>query len=290
LFFAIEPLVKNLTKLTVFNKPLSRSLAVIIAYVFVIIILGVVLTVGLPPVISQLQKMVTTLSQMAKNLNLTQADAISLTDFLPQATSFSSEFLSVTVSIFSNITSLFSLFILSIYMSLDWKNLKKKFIDLFPSKIEDEVEDTVQEVEATMGQWVKGQLVLMTVVGVMCTVGLVILDVDYALALGIISGILEIVPMIGPIISAVLAGIIGFTDTPVKGMGVIALYLIVQQLENNILVPKIMQKVSGFSPLVILIALLIGSEFFGVIGALMAVPMTMILAIILKRVLRDQDF
>jgi len=145
------------------------------------------------------------------------------------------------------------------------------------------------EVERNVGQWLKGQLLLMLVVGLASFIGLLLLDIRYPLALAMVAGLLEIVPMIGPVLSAVVAAIIGFSETPVKGVGVIALFLIIQQLENNLLVPKIMQKVSGFSPLIILLALLIGSEFFGVVGAIVAVPTTMIISIILKRVLGRSD-
>jgi len=107
-----------------------------------------------------------------------------------------------------------------------------------------------------------------------------------SLALGLISGLLEIVPMVGPIISAVFAAIIALASNPIKAVGVVVLYIIVQQLENNVLVPKVMQKVSGFSPLVILTALLVGGEFFGVAGAVMAVPATMTLGIIIKKIFR----
>lgn len=285
---SIEPLIKRLIKLTLFNRPLNRSVAVILAYVFLILILTLVVTLGIPPVINELQRMILSLSQTARELNITNNVSVSLSDFLPQATNFSSEFLSVTLSLFSNLTTVFSLFIISIYLSLDWINIKKRLISFFPNKAEEDAVDAVAEIEQNIGQWVKGQLILMLVVGVLSYIGLTILGVRYALALAIVSGILEIIPMIGPLITAVIGGILGFSQDPVLGIGVLALFTLIQQLENNILVPKIMQKVSGFSPLIILLALLIGSEFFGVIGALLAVPMTMILTIVLKRVLRDR--
>ncbi len=85
--------------------------------------------------------------------------------------------------------------------------------------------------------------------------------------------------------SGALAGVIGFSDSPVKGLAVLVLFFIIQQSENNLLVPKVMQRVSGFSPLVILIALLIGSEFFGIVGAILSVPVTMISVIVVKKIL-----
>src|SRR3990172_3560469 len=272
LVIAMESVINYFMRLTVFNKPLKKGVAVLISYGLLLLVMIVVGTVGLPPVIAQFQKMIVGISQIAQGLNLGDDFSIQLKDFLPQAANVSSELLSVTISVFSNATTIFSIFVIAIYMSLDWKNLKKRFLSLFPERLEDEAEDTFLEVERNVGQWLKGQLLLMLVIGVASFIGL-----------------LEIVPMIGPVLSAVVAAIIGFSDTPVKGVGVIALFIIIQQLENNLLVPKIMQKVSGFSPLIILLALLIGSEFFGVVGAIVAVPTTMIISIILKRVLGRSD-
>lgn len=285
--FALEPLVKHLMKQTLFNKHVSRSLAVVVSYVVFIIIVAVVLGVGLPPFLTQAQTLLNSLSDIMHKLNLSsEFKSMTITDFIPQAANISGGVINVILSLFSNITTVFSLLILSIYMSLDWENIKKMFVGLFPAKIGETVKDTVEEIEQSIGQWVKGEAILMLVIGTFSFGGLLILGVNYPLALGLVAGAFEVVPMIGPIMSAVLAGVIGFADAPIKGIGVIVLFTIIQQLENNILVPKVMQKVSGFSPIVILIALLVGSEFFGIIGAITAVPMTMVLTIILKRILR----
>ncbi len=287
LVFALEPFVKKLTKITFMKRPVSRSFAVIFSYVLSILLLVFIATVGIPPVISQLEKMLTSLSSMSPKINLGNYLTFSLSDFLPQASKFSSGVLSVTISLFFNFTTLVSLLILSLYISLDWVNIKKQFVSLFPDNQENAVEDTLDNIETNVGYWVKGELILMLSVGLACFVGLQILDVKYPLALGIVSGVLEVVPILGPVLSAILAAIIAFADAPVKGLFVIALYIIIQQLENNILVPKIMQKVSGFSPLIILLALLVGSEFFGIVGAMIAVPAAIVMGVILKRILRS---
>jgi predicted PurR-regulated permease PerM len=170
-------------------------------------------------------------------------------------------------------------------MSFDWINIKKNFISIFPDQMEDTIKDTLEEIEKSVGSWVRGELFLMLVIGVGSFIGLGILGIKYFVALSIVSGITEAIPMIGPIISGVLAGIVGFAESPIKGVGVIALFVLLHQLENNLLVPKVMQKVSGFRPLVILLALLIGTQFFGIVGAICAVPVLMIGVIVLKRVM-----
>lgn len=286
--FAVEPLVKWFSSKILFNKPVTRSLAVIVSYILLVLVLSGILTTGLPPVINQTKRMILTLSSFFAQFNLSDVTGSYLTDIFSQLTKVSGGVVSITLSVFSNLASIVTVIIISIYMSLDWPNIKERIFSLFPNKNKDEVKDTFQEVEVNLGHWVKGQLLLMLVIGFASFLGLLILDVDYPLALGIISGLLEIVPILGPIISAVLAAIVGFSQSPVKGVGVLVLFTIIQQLENNILVPKIMQKVSGFSPLIILLALLIGSEFFGVLGAILAVPMTMVGGLLLKKTLNSR--
>ena len=288
---SIEPLVRSFSSITVFNKTLAmpRSLAVLLAYLLLTLVLVLVFVVGIPPVVSEVQTMVASLTVMAHDFSLYYNANISLADFIPQATALPSKFLTITVSLFSNITSVLSLFIFAIYLSLDWLNIKEKFIGLFHKKTADDLEETINEVEATVGSWVKGELILVITIAMFIFIGLLLLDVKYALALALIAGILEIVPFIGPVISGSLACIIAFADAPIKVVGVIALYVIVHTLENNLVVPKVMEKVSGFSPVIILLAMLIGGEFFGVFGAIVSVPMTMVLAIILQKVLRGQN-
>jgi len=286
LMISLENSVQTLMKQTFLNRPLPRSLAVILVYAMLILLIFVVLTLIVPPVITQAQTLLTNLSFILEKLQLSESAEISLSSLLPQATSVSSGFLNVTISIFTNVATFFTLLVISIYMSLDWPNLKKRFMSVVPKKFKDIVGDTIVDIEISVGHWLKGETFLMLVVGTMSFIGLSVLQVPYPLALGLVSGILEAVPMIGPLLSAIVAAIIGFSVSPVKGLMVIGLYIIIQQLENNLIVPKVMGRVSGFSPLVILLALLIGSNFFGIVGAILAIPTTIILVIVVKRVLR----
>jgi predicted PurR-regulated permease PerM len=284
--FALEPFIKKIMNLTVLNKKVSRTAAVAFAYLSLVLLVAVFLTIWLPPFVTETQKLLKNLPKIANNITLSDQWNLRLSDFMPQASVVSGNVLSAGLSIFSNITTMFSVFIMALYMSLDWPNVKRRVSSLFPSKADDLIFDGIDEVEQSLGNWVKGEAILMLVVGLASFIGLLLLDVPYPLSLGLISGLLEIVPMVGPVISAVFAAIIALADSPAKAVGVVILFIIIQQLENNFLVPKVMQKVSGFSPLVILFALLVGSEFFGMTGAVMAVPGAMALGIIIKRAFR----
>lgn len=286
---SMEGAIKYFRKIVLFNRPISRGIAVLVSYGLLILVLIGIFTFIVPPVIIEFQKLMVNLSSIIRNLEMPKGLEVSITDVIPQASKISSGILTATLSIFSNLAAFLSLLIISIYMSLDWENIKKNIISIFPRNLEDTVHETIDEIEKSVGSWIRGQLLLMLSIGVASFVGLSILGMKYAIGLSLVSGIFEAVPLLGPVLTAILAGIIGFAESPIKGIGVVALFIIIQQLENNILVPKVMERVSGFRPLVILLALLVGGNFFGIIGAVCAVPMLMITTVILKKVLHYSD-
>jgi predicted PurR-regulated permease PerM len=281
--FSVEPIVHFFMKGTLLNRKIPRSLAVIMTYVALLLVVALVITLGLPPMLVETQKLIKNLGPILTSLNLQDHFNFASFDILPQASKLSGSVLALTLGFFSNVTAFFTIYILALYLSLDWPNIKRRFASLFPDKTDDLVFETITSAEKNVGNWVKGELTLMLVVGLLSLIGLTILGVNYPMALALVAGLLEAVPMLGPILSAILAGIIGFSQAPIKGLGVIVLFTIIQQLENNILVPQVMKKVSGFSPVIILLALMVGGELFGLVGAILAVPLTMVLSVILSK-------
>lgn len=285
LALAIEPLVEYFQELTFMNKPLSRGVAVGISYFLFLLILVFVITVGLPPIWSQAQKLLTNFSSIVAGIPFLENYDISVDSLTPSISNISDKLFDRTVLLFSNVAAIISTVVLSLYISMDWENIKERLLALFSGKIKGILKSTLEEIEEDVGHWVKGQLLLMLVVGLMSFFGILILGIDYPLALGLIAGTLEIIPIIGPLISLILAAIVGFSVSYAKGFMAIGLFLLVQQLENNLLVPKIMEKVSGLSPLIVLIAVLIGGRFFGAVGVVLAIPITMSLIVIVKKIL-----
>ncbi len=270
------------------NKPVSRGVAVIISYFTLAMLVILALVIVLPPVVTQAQKLMISLSDFVKSIPGFEQANIGVKDLFGDLSKVSENFFTTTFSFFSGITTVLSLLIISIYMSVDWPNIKKKIFSFFRGNLKQQVQDTFDEIELSIGHWVKGQLYLMVIVGFMSFGGLVLFRVEYALALGLISGLLEIVPVLGPLIAVVIGSIVGFSDSFTKGVLVVGLFTLIQQIENNFLVPKVMQRVSGFSPLAILIALLIGTRLLGTIGAIISVPTMMVGVVILKQVLKYQ--
>jgi predicted PurR-regulated permease PerM len=285
LALAVEPAVEYFEKVTLLNKPLSRGISVVLTYFLLLLSILVILTVGFPPVLAQSQKLLLNVGNLLKNVPVVNQANIPLDSLLPEVSKLSETLLDTTSSVLSGLVWAVSVFFLSLYMSLDWRNLRKQFIGLFAGHLKDVVEKTVREIEINVGAWVKGQLFLMAFIGLISFFGLLVLGIDYPLALGLVAGLLEIIPVLGPTISWILAAIVGFSISPAKGISAVILFSGIQLLENNFLVPKVMGKVSGFRPLVVLIAVLVGGTFFGVLGIILAVPLTMTLVIVIKQVL-----
>jgi predicted PurR-regulated permease PerM len=133
--------------------------------------------------------------------------------------------------------------------------------------------EVLDRVSDQLGGWVRGEIVLMTTIGVMTYLGLLLFDLPYVLPLAFLAGFLEILPNLGPTIAAVPAVIIAFvTHGPVVAAFVLLLYVIVQQLENNFIVPKIMKDNVDVSPLMTIVVILSGFKLGSIMGALLAVP------------------
>ena len=130
----------------------------------------------------------------------------------------------------------------------------------------------MQRVDDKLGNWLRGQIVLSICIGVMSWIGLMLIGMPFALPLALIAGFLEIVPTLGPILSAIPAVIVALTISPTLAVGVLVLYILIQLTENHIIVPKIMQHAVGLNPVVIILGIMIGANLMGLVGALLSIP------------------
>jgi predicted PurR-regulated permease PerM len=163
---------------------------------------------------------------------------------------------------------------------------RKLFIRLFPSFYRQRVDGILDKCEISLEGWVTGASIAMSVVAAMSVIGLTILQVPAALALGIVAGILNLVPNLGPVMSLVPAMAIAFSpDAPWRSVAVFILYLIIQQLESNFLTPMLMAHQVSLLPAVTLIAQLFFVTFFGFLGLFLALPLTVVAKIWLQEVL-----
>jgi predicted PurR-regulated permease PerM len=162
--------------------------------------------------------------------------------------------------------------VISFYLVIEQNALKDFIKSLTPVAYHSRIGGLVNKVQVKMGKWLLGQLALMASIFVLTYIGLSILGVKYALALALFAGLLEIVPYLGPIISAIPAAFVGLMSSPLQALTVIILYVIVQQAENYLLVPRIIGKSIGANSLVVLVALIVGFKLAGIIGILISAP------------------
>ncbi len=181
--------------------------------------------------------------------------------------------------------------VLVFVMTLYWLTAREPMLDLIlrlsPLRHRGQVETVWTDVEQTLGAYVRGQGVLMAIVGLASYVGLLVLGVPYAPALAIVAALTEAIPVVGPWLGAVPAVLLAFTVSWPVGLLVALWYVIVQQLEAHILVPRIMGRAVGLHPLLVIIALIAGGLLAGVVGSLLAIPVAGALQVIVRHLLID---
>ena len=162
---------------------------------------------------------------------------------------------------------------------------RKVFVRLFPSFYRRRVEGILDQCEVSLGGWVIGALIAMGVVGLMSVIGLSVLGVKAALALGVLAGFLNLIPNLGPTMSVIPAMAIALLDEPWKAVAVLILYFFIQQTESNFITPIVMAHQVSLLPAVTLISQLFFVTFFGFLGLFLALPLTVVAKIWLQEVL-----
>jgi len=185
-------------------------------------------------------------------------------------------------NVFGGILSVFVVLVIGFYFTVEESSLKNAVKFFLPKKYHEHILALINKVQEKIGSWLVGQLVLCLIVGVLSYVGLLILGVKYALVIALFAAVGEFIPYLGPIISAVPAVFLSFVQSPLKGLLVLILFIIIQQLENNLLVPKVMQKAVGLNPIASMVAMLIGAQLGGVVGIILAIPVATAISVIIK--------
>src|SRR3989344_339154 len=275
LMSAISPFADNLER---FHVP--RALSVLMIYVFLIALIAIAGNSIIPPLVVQTIRLGENFPALIKSiLPSTTFDIQSITQ---QITPVGENLLKVTVGLFSNIVTLFTLFVISFYLILERKNLKSHFSVFMGDEAAKKVMTIWLKVEERLGAWVRGQVTLAFTIGLSTFFGLTLLCIPYTFPLAILAGLLEIVPIIGPIIAAIPAILVAFTISPLLALATAALYFIIQQVEANLVVPLVMRKAVGLPPLVTIIGLMIGGKLWGIGGAILAIPIFVTLETIIK--------
>jgi predicted PurR-regulated permease PerM len=281
------PVVQAVSKVRIGHWQPFRGIAVL---VLPLAIVGVLLLFGffaLPPVIRDLQEFsrempARTPIVLEKIKHIPFADQIDSGDLGSRIQDFaSSAATQLLLSIKDWAGKLFQIvmgLILTVYFILEGDHAYRWFLSFFASPNRERLDLTLQRAEVRIGKWLLGQGSLMLILGITSTIVYLSLRIRYAYALGALTGLLNVIPMLGAAICIALALLVAAIDSWGRVIGVAIFYLIYLQVENSILVPRIMKSRVGLPGLAILVALLLGSALAGVVGAMVSVPTAVLVA------------
>ena len=281
---AMEPMAEYLNQ----KQKIPRAVSVLTVYLFVFGFAALVIYLLVPPALEQFKVLSQNLPEYGKQFE--QRFGLSFLNDINLGEVFSGFFsqsggrgvFARTFVVFNSLFSIITVLVISFYLVAEERGMKKFIGTLIPSHHQEFTMGLIEKIQKKMGLWILGQMILSLAIFALTFIGLTILGVKYALFLAMLAGLLEIVPYIGPFVSAVPAIFFALLQSPALALATAILYVIIQKTEGYILVPKVMEKTVGTSPLVVLLALLVGFKLAGVLGLLVAVPLASAITVVVN--------
>jgi len=280
-------------------RRLPRWLAILVVYVVIVGTLTIAAFLVIPPLVRQAQDLWMRLPDMIDRAQTfliergVLSDRITLEEAVRGAPGTPGAAVgrvaTAVTHVVGAVLGFITILILTFYLLIESHSLFAAFARLFPREMRPRVIAVSAEISIKVSAWLSGQLILAGTIGTTAAIGLYFLGVPYFYVLALIAAIGELVPVVGPILSSVPAILAGLTVSPHTALLVALFWLAQQQLENHLLVPKVMQRQVGVSPVIVIVALLIGGSVLGIIGALLAVPTAAIVQVVVQELLEETD-
>lgn len=290
LAYALTPLARRLNRFG-----MSWKLSVILVFLGILVFFALLFFLIVPEALSQLkafsasaperiEEFVGKILEIAKTLDAKYPDlrlTEAIEDFLRNVLgNFENYLQGITRNIFNLVslfmTVLFLGFIVTpfvlYYFMIDTTKIRRALVRLFPQDRKKEYIEILRSIDKVVGDFIRGRLILSLFVGVTVTVGLLIMRIEFPLIIGIIAGIADVVPYLGPIVGAVPALLFASTKSVWHVIGVVALFGGVNFIEGIVVTPRVMGKETGLHPVTVLFALLVGGKLFGALGVIAAIP------------------
>ena len=293
----VSPLVSNLERMRWGRRGLhiSRTWAILIIFILLIVLLVLLTGLLVTPVVLEAQQFLANLPQNLLGLETIVQGLEDRYTWLPDLTGIVRRLPSeinrltryfapaagVAVRFLGGLITVITVLFLAFYMLVEGPTVSKGFLGLFPRASRAEVADVLDQIGAKFGGWVRGQLLLGLIIGAAAGLGMWAIGMPFPMLLGIVAGITELIPMIGPTPGAIPAVFLALFQPSWKLLFTIAFYAFIQQAEANFVVPRVMRASVGLSPLLTIIALVIGAKLLGAVGALLAVPVAAALQVII---------
>ena len=298
----VAPLVSRLQKIRWTRRgwQLSRIAAIVVVFLAIILALLAVGALLVTPLVIETQQFIANFPERTTQLQ-TQLEGLHtrypwLPDLavfvqrLPQELSNLSRFFApaagVAFRFLGGVATVITVLFMAFYMLVEGPAIRSGFAALFPRRERAKFEDVLDQIGAKFGGWLRGQLLLGFIIGLAAWLLTSLIGLPYPVLLGIVAGITELVPMIGPTLGAVPAVFLALFQPPVKILFVIVGYAAIQQAESNFVVPRVMRSAVGLSPLLTILALVIGGKLLGIVGALLAVPVAAALQVVVGEIVR----
>lgn len=299
LAFVLNPFVEQLGRIKIGpNKfPLPRFLAIILAFILASGFFIISLVFIIFPLLAEIDKLSLSLPQLAGNIreNLLQLQLLlpdninsMLNQTINQAEMYIANFIHNTIkAIFeflSNALQIIIVPVLTFYFIKDGRKIRDNFLSILPLQYQEKCEEYFDEVQNAMSAYVRGLAKLSLIAGTVITAYAFMIDIDYPLVLGLLAAFAEALPIIGPILAVVPAIILTVIHMPDMIASVACFYLIFNQIDSNIIIPKVMGNAIKLHPTMIIFSLLVGAKLFGILGMVFAVPVTAFLKISFKHI------
>ncbi len=274
------------------RKKIPRLLGILLLYLIVFTLVVFILTLIIPFVSQEVGQLTEDLprfiAQITASLEAIKGESETAFSIISQFQGLLDAFsqflqessqsaVGLIINIFGGVVSFFGVVVISFYLSVMRGGIDNFLKSVVPDKYESYVLNLWHRSERNLGRWFQAQVLLSLIVGLMTFVGLSLLGIKFALVLAVLAMILELVPNVGPVLAAIPAVGLGFFESTSLGLWTIVLYIVIQQIENQILTPLILGKALGINPVVVIISLLIGFNLAGILGMVLAVPVATVI-------------
>lgn len=277
-----------------------RTLAVMVIFFLISGFILLLVTPLIPPLVSQSQEVVRNLPEYTEQASwLTNfsswvkewwlAGGYSLRSLVDNLSQSSSQIFQFTGSVLSIVAGIIIIIAISFYGLIAERELKKNLKRYLSKNQREGFWQTGKQIYQMLGAWLRARIVLGVIVGILVGVGLKLLGLPFALFLGVLAGLLDIIPVLGPIFAAIPALLIGFALSPLTGILVLIWLLVVYFLEGYLLLPKMMGRALGLNPVWVLIALVLGVKLGGIIGVIIAIPVAAIVMILIGETIGSHE-
>ena len=291
-FSPIVRLIERQHLLPIGSQRFPRWLAILVLYLAILGAFGLVVALVAPPLVDQAQQLWSVKDEMfekaqqyliSKGLlreQLTLQRAVEIAPGAGGSEAIGRTLFSAVVGVAGGIFGLLTILILTFYLLVEAGSLRRFLLQLFPPARRPRVDAATRAITTKVSAWLSGQLFLGAIIGTTSAIGLWLLGIPFFYVLALISGIGELIPIVGPVLAAIPAVAVAATVSLKKVLLVAVFFVVQQQIENHVLVPKVMSRQVGVSAVTVISALLIGGKLLGIPGAILAVPTVAILQVL----------